>query len=373
MFTGGIPIGRLFGVQIKLHPSWFIIFGLVTWALSALYFPSVFPEWDQLTYWGIGVATSLLFFTSVLVHELAHSIVAQREGIPVRGITLFIFGGVSQITREPQSPGLEFRVGLAGPLTSLVIGGIFWGLWFGVRNISSPLAGLSFWLGLINVALAAFNLIPGFPLDGGRVFRSIIWWRLKDVKRATRIAAGFGRGIGFLFIFGGLLLLFQGALLSGIWIAFIGWFLQNAAASSYEQLAIQDVLRGHQVSEVMSQECVRVPARISVEELVQEHILTSGRRCFPVADNGNVLGLITMQEVKKIPAEERSRTRVTEAMVPYEKLRWVPPEEDLSEVLQTMTTEDINQMPVLKDRSIVGLVGRDNLLNFIRTRSELGK
>jgi len=204
MLEGGVPLGRLFGISIRLHYSWFFIFALVTWALAVSYFPSNYPDWSLWTYWAIGLATSLLFFTSVLLHELSHSVVAQAAGIPINSITLFIFGGISQMTKEPEKPSTEFRVALAGPLSSLVISAVFWGIWLGARGSVEPLEALAFWLGWINMILAVFNLIPGFPLDGGRVLRSILWWRGGDLRGATRTASTIGRTIGYLFIFGGI-------------------------------------------------------------------------------------------------------------------------------------------------------------------------
>ncbi len=228
---GGIRIGRLFGIDIRLHWSWFIIFVLITWMLATQYFPSVeeYEDWRTATRWVIGLVTSLLFFASVLAHELAHSLVAKRAGLQVSAITLFIFGGVSQLTEEPKSAGSEFRMAIAGPGTSLVIGGICWGIFFATRHSASPVAGMTFWLGYINVVLAAFNLIPGFPLDGGRVLRSIVWWRSADLRRSTRIASIVGRGIGYLFIFGGIALIFTATGPTACRWLLIGWILENAA------------------------------------------------------------------------------------------------------------------------------------------------
>jgi len=372
MFEGGIPIGRVFGIHLRLHYSWFIVFGLITWALAASYFPTEYPYWNRATYWGIGLATSLLFFLSVLVHELAHSVVAQRAGIPIKSITLFIFGGVSQMTKEPGQPAVEFRMALAGPLTSLVIGGIFWGIWAGVRGYSEPLAGLAFWLGWINLVLAGFNLIPGFPLDGGRVLRSILWWRRGDLRSATRTASTAGRVIGYLFIFGGVWWIFTGYWINGLWIAFIGWFLENAAVGSYRQVAIQDILKGHRAWEVMTKDCPIVQPGVTIDQLIHDHILDSGRRCFPVVENSRLVGLITIHDIKKVPPESRAVKTVSEVMTPFEKLKWISPGDDLSDVLNTLTMENVNQLPVIADGNIIGMVARDNLLSFIRIRGELG-
>ncbi len=375
MVRGGIPIGTYFGIPVKLHWSWFIIFGLITYFLATGYFQPEFPGWSTPLYYGVSAGTSILFFVSVLVHELSHSRVAQAAGMKISGITLFIFGGVSQLTEEPRTAGIEFRMAIAGPGSSLIIGGIFLGIYFATRHSIDVLAGLSFWLGYINVALAVFNMIPGFPLDGGRVLRSILWWRSGNLRSSTRTAANMGRGVGYLFIFGGIFLIFWGWpdwLFQGLWIAMIGWLLENAAVGSYRQVALHDMLQGHKVSEVMSRECTMIPASTTVEQLVNEHILTSGRRCFPVIDNGRALGLITMHNVKVVPREQWGRRTVKEVMTPMDKVKQVGPDEDLTSVMQLLTDEDINQLPVVEDNKVVGIVGRDRLLTFINTRAELG-
>ncbi len=372
MLRGGIPLGRFFGISVRLHWSWFFIFLLVTWSLAVFYFPDRYPEWSRGGYVVMGLATSILLFASVLIHELAHSLVAKAAGIPIESITLFLLGGVSQMTQEPGKPGTEFRMALAGPATSLVLGGIFWGIWFAVRNVNEPTAALVFWLGWINLVLAIFNLVPGFPLDGGRVLRSIVWWRTGNLLRATRAASFIGRGIGYLLIFVGIFVLFWGDWITGLWMAFIGWFLQNAAVGSYRQLAVQDMLRGHTVSEVMVRDCPTVSPSLTLERLVNDYILTSGRRCFPVVEDSRLLGLMTMHDVKAVPRQIWATKTVREAMTPIERLKSVRASEDLSSVLQLMTAEDVNQLPVMENNTVVGMVARDNLLSFIRTRDELG-
>ncbi|HWR70095.1 MAG TPA: site-2 protease family protein, partial [Dehalococcoidia bacterium] len=302
MFSGGIPIGRFFGIEVKLHWSWFIIFLWITWVLATDYFPSVddYQDWSTATCWVIGSATSILFFVSVLAHELAHSLVAKAAGLKVSAITLFIFGGVSQLTEEPKSPSVEFRLAVAGPGTSLAIGAACWGIFFATRYSASPVAGMTFWLGYMNVILAAFNMIPGFPLDGGRVLRSLIWWRSRNLRRSTRIASIVGRGFGYLFIFGGIALVFISRYATGLSLVIVGWILENAAAGSYRQMALQDILRGHKVSEVMTQDCEVVPSTITLEQLVNDHILVSGRRCYSVVDFGRALGLVTAHDVRAV-------------------------------------------------------------------------
>lgn len=373
MTQGGVPLGRFFGIPVRLHWSWFIVFVLVTWFLADGYFPDYYA-WSTATYWGIGAATSILFFASVLAHELAHSRVAQSSGIQVNAISLFIFGGVSQLAREPGKPSEEFRMAIAGPITSIILGGIFWAIYFPTRESIEPLSGLAFWLGYINLFLAAFNLIPGFPLDGGRVLRSILWWRSGNLRKATRIASTIGRGVGYLLIFGGIYYIFVDFdnLFQGLLMAFVGWFLENAAVGSYRQVALQDQLRGHKISEIMTRDCPVVSPRLTIEELVNQYILTSGRRCFPVVEDGRGLGLITIHNVKVVPREAWHSRTVREVMTPMEKLKRVGPDEDLSNAMHLLTDEDVNQLPVVENNRIIGMVARENLLAFVHTRAELG-
>lgn len=377
MLRGGIPIGKAFGISLRLHYSWFLIFAFITWALAAVYFPNTYPAWSLSMKVGAGLLTSFLFFGSVLVHELCHSIVALHEGIQIKDITLFFLGGVSEMTGEPQSAGDEFRMAAAGPFSSLVLGAIFLGVFFVLRSTPGVAAqfgaAVTYYLGFINVLLGVFNLIPGFPLDGGRVFRSIIWWRSKNLQRATRIASTVGRGFGFLFILGGVYWIFTGQFFNGIWLALIGWFLESSAVGSYRQLLFQDMLKGHTVGEIMSQDCTLVPPDITVEHLVNENILTSGRRCFPVASEGRAEGLMTLHNVRAIPRSDWPTTMVRQAMTPLGKMRTVSPNDDLSMVLQLLTEHDINQMPVIWDNKVIGIISRDNIINFINTRAELSK
>ena len=372
MLKSGISIGKAFGISLRLNYSWFIVFALVTWALAANYFPANYPTWNLTTSIFAGAVTSLLFFGSVLAHGLMHSVVAQKAGISVRSITLFIFGGVSEITEEPKQPKDELRIALAGPLTSLVIGAIFWAIWFWLRGTAEFVTAVAFWLGWINIFLAGFNLIPGFPLDGGRVLRSIMWLRGGNLRTATRTASNIGRGVGYFFIFGGIWLIFWGNWFNGLWLAFIGWFLENAAVGSYRQLALRDTLQGHTVSEVMTRDCLTVHPELSVEQLVNEHILSSGWRCFPVVADGRVTGLVTIHNIKAVPRDLWGTKMVKEVMTPFDNLKWVQPNEGLSTLIRILTEDDVNQVPVVENHNIVGIVGRDNLLSFVSVRGELG-
>ena len=376
MLRGGVPIGKVFGISLRLHYSWFFIFALVTWALAAGYFPSEYPSWSLSVRVAAGLITSVLFFGSVMVHELMHSIVSQRQGIPVQSITLFFLGGVSQITSEPKRPADEFRMAIVGPLSSLVIGGVLLGIYFQLRSGSAFAAqfatAITYWLGIINLFLGVFNLIPGFPLDGGRVLRSLLWWRRRNLTSATRIASNVGRVVGFIFIFVGIYFIFTGNWFNGIWLALIGWFLESAAVGSYQQLLMQGMLKGHVASEIMSGDCIVVPPNMSIDQLVNGNILTSGRRCFPVGSGSEIMGLMTLHNVKEVPRDQWTTETVKEAMTPFDKLKWVRPDEELSSVLRILTENNINQVPVVQDNKIIGMVTRENLLNFVNVRSRLG-
>jgi len=370
---GGIPIGKIFGISIKIHWSWFFIFGLITWNLAAGYFnQGDYESWSVGQRVLVGVIASILFFSSVLAHELAHSLVARREGIPIDSITLFILGGVAHITEEPRRPGIEFRMAIAGPLCSAVLGVISLLAFWATTGTSEPVAGTALFLGIANIALAVFNLIPGFPLDGGRVLRSIIWWRSKNLRSATKTASIIGRAVGFGLIFIGIATVLASQRWDGVWYALVGWFLENAAATSYRQLAIRDVLAGHKVSELMYIDCPTTPPSITIEQLVQHYILNTGRRCFPVVHDSTVLGIVTMHDIKLIPRNRWATTTVGEVMTPLEKLKSVRPDDDLSYAMRIMTAGDINQLPVVEGGKVIGMVARDRLLDFIDTRAELG-
>jgi len=267
---------------------------------------------------------------------------------------------------------VEFRLAVAGPSTSLAIGAACWGIFFATRYSASPVAGMAFWLGYMNVILAAFNMIPGFPLDGGRVLRSLIWWRSRNLHRSTRIASIVGRGFGYLFIFGGIVLVFISQYASGLSLLIVGWILENAAAGSYRQMALQDILRGHKVSEVMTQDCEVVPSTVTLEQLVNDHILVSGRRCYSVVDFGRALGLVTAHDVRAVERKLWPVKTVRDIMTPIDRMEQVSPDDDLSSVMHLLTEKDVNQVPVVQDHNIIGMVARDSLLTFLHIRGELG-
>jgi Zn-dependent protease len=370
---GGFNLGKVFGIQFRLHYTWFIIFLLITASLSWRVFPAFYPGWSQLLYWGIGIITSLLFFASVLAHELAHSLVGRANGIPIKSITLFIFGGVAQMTREAAKASAEFKMAAAGPACSLAIGGVFALVWILTQDIIEPVAAMAFYLAQINVILAAFNLIPGFPLDGGRVFRSLMWRFSGNYKRSTRIAAWLGQGVAYAFIAGGILMIFfLQEWIGGLWLVLIGWFLQGAASASYRQAQWQEALRGVIASQVMTPHYMTVPPNITLTQLVLGYVLPTGQRFFLVADEGGFKGILTLRNIKSVSQSSWDTTRVEKIMVPADQLKVARPEQDALSVVEQMNENDINQMPVVHGGRIIGLITRDNLMRALRTRTDLG-
>ncbi len=371
MTRHNIPLGRVLGISIGLDYSWFLIFALLTWMLGGTYYPAEFKNWSPPLYWVVGAVTAMMLFACVLFHELGHSVVALRYKIPVRSITLFIFGGVAQIGSEPPSAIAEFLIAIAGPLASLFLAIIFYAIQPLVAGIES-LLGLAKYLAYINLALALFNLIPGYPLDGGRVFRAIVWAVTKNMNRATLIAATVGRFFGFLFIFYGVWQLLSGNLGGGLWIAFIGWFLDNAAALQMQQVMFQGLMAGHTVSQVMSSRCAVVPEGLTLQQLVDEHILGSGKRCLLVNRGEKTVGLMTLHRIKEVPRPDWATTSAARVMIPWEQLKRTSPDTALWAALQQMDRDGVNQLPVMRDDNVIGMLSREDVISFLRTIRELG-
>jgi Zn-dependent protease/CBS domain-containing protein len=372
MNRSSIPLGRILGIPIGLDYSWFLIFALLTWSLATSYYPAEFQNWPVAQYWIVGAVTAVLMFGSVLLHELGHSVVAMRYKLPVRSITLFIFGGVAQIGAEPPSAIAEFWIALAGPATSLALALLF-GLLQPLVGAFAPLLALAKYLAYINGSLALFNLIPGFPLDGGRVFRAIVWGITHSLSRATLIAANLGRFIGYLFIALGVWQMFTGNLGNGLWIAFIGWFLESAAGSQVQQLTIHDLLTGHRVADVMRRDYTAVSPSATLEQLVNEHILGSGQRSLMVEQSDRVQGLLTLHDVKKVLRSEWPTTLAAQAMVPAERMKRIRPEAELVEALGEMDRDGVNQLPVMTGDQIQGVLTRADVISLLRTLSELSR
>jgi Zn-dependent protease/CBS domain-containing protein len=371
MTRHNIPLGRILGIRIGLDYSWFLIFGLLTWMLAGSYYPAEFKDWPPLLYWFMGAATAIMLFVSVLLHELGHSVIALRYKVPVRSITLFIFGGVAQIGAEPPSATAEFFIAVAGPIVSLLLALLFYTAQPLVAGME-PLFGLAKYLAYINLAVVLFNLIPGYPLDGGRVFRAIVWAITGNMRRATLIAANVGRFFAFLFIFTGVWQMFRGNF-GGLWIAFIGWFLDNAASAQVQQVTFQGLLAGYRVSQAMSTHCAAVPADLTLQRLVDEHILGSGQRCFLVNRGDNTVGLMTLHRIKEVPRPEWATTTAAQVMLPLEQSKRIDPDTELWAAIKEMDRDGVNQLPVTRDHHVIGMLGREDVISFLRTIQELGK
>lgn len=386
----GLPVGRIFGISIQIDWSWIFIFLLVTLNLALGAFPRLHPDWGPLLVWGVSLVAAILFFVSVLLHELAHSLVAKAQGMDVRNITLFLFGGVSNIQREPPSPKAEFLIAVVGPITSVVLGSIFLliggmtapGVAGTVEDPSrvfaqfGPLTTLLLWLGQINILVGLFNLLPGFPLDGGRILRSILWKLTDSLRKATRWASWAGQVFGWLLILTGILMVFGvrvpifGTGLGGLWLAFIGWFLNIAAQQSYQQLIVQDILEGVPVSRLMRSEVPSAQPDASISDLVHERIMGTDEHAFPVLEGDRLVGLVCLEDVRKVPRETWDTTRVSEIMTPAERLTAIGPNEDSGEALSELGEHDVNQLPVVQDGRLVGLLRRRDILRWLQLHSE---
>ena len=387
----GLRIGRIFGIDIRIDRSWFLIFFLVVWSL-AMVFGGSHPEWSTGLRWSTAVIAAILFFASVLGHELAHSLVARAQGISIHGITLFLFGGVSNIGRDPDSPRGEFVMAIVGPITSFVLGGLF--MWLAALSagplteiVADPTAAISrlhalsmllMWLGSINVLLGFFNLMPGFPLDGGRVLRAILWAATDNLLRATRWASWAGQGVAWLMIVTGIAMVFGmripffgRGLVSGLWVAFIGWFSNGASVQSYRQVVMQDALQAVPVARMMRSSPPTVPAKASVASLVHDHVMGTGHRAFPVLDDGRLAGLVTLEDVRAVSRETWDSTAVREIMTPFGDLVVATPEEEAAEAMKKLMGRDVAQLPVLRDGKLAGLLHRGDIVNWLALYSGL--
>ncbi|MCJ7588455.1 MAG: site-2 protease family protein [Candidatus Aminicenantes bacterium] len=364
-------IGRVFGIDIKVDSSWIVIFFLFSFVLAGSYYPRSLPGQSRSLYWILGLATSLLLFASVLAHELAHSIVAIRNGEKVRSITLFILGGVAQISEEPKEPFEEFSMAVIGPLSSFVLAAVFFIVSILLRGVSAPLWAAASYLAVINVSLAVFNLLPGFPMDGGRVLRAIIWKLTGDLRKATRVASVTGQAFAFLLIFVGIFQVLRGNF-GGLWLILIGWFLHNAAVRGYEQVVVKTMLEGLRAEDLMTTAFETVDAGLKVQKLVDDYILRKKERVFLVTEGAELRGIVCLEDVKETPRVKGRSTAVGDVMTPREKLESVPLGADGNSILNRLTAKDIHQIPVMDGERIAGIICRSDVLKALQLRSELG-
>jgi Zn-dependent protease len=365
-------LGKVFGIEIHIDSSWLIIFVLVTWTLAGNYFPAQNPDSPLVLNWVLGIIASLLFFASVLAHELSHSLVAINQGERVHNITLFIFGGVAQIGDEPDRPLKEFLIAFVGPLTSIALGIFSYITWWVLKDITPSFSSIFNYLGFINIALACFNLIPGFPLDGGRILRATIWGITKNKGLATKVASFSGKVVAFLLIFSGIWFIFTGLTLNGIWMIFIGWFLYNAATSSYRHLQVKDALSEVSVGDLMITNFDTVSPNMTIQELVDDYILRQRDRSFLVIDDGLVKGIICLHDVKGIPREHWPTTAIGDIMIPQKQLERVAPGDDASVALNKLTSKNIHQVPVVEENKVLGILRRNDILNYLQLHADVG-
>ena len=370
--SGTFRLCKIAGIEIDVHVSWLLIVVLLTWSLATGWFPALYKGWSPGTYWVVSLLAVLLLFASVLLHELAHSLVARRRGLSVKNITLYIFGGVSTIEQEPKSPGVEFQMSFVGPLTSLLIGGVSYLLFLAFRVGPSELEAILGTLAVLNILLGLFNLLPAFPLDGGRVLRSIIWKITGNVRTATRAAAFVGQVLAYLMILVGFYLIFAGDIIDGVWFGLIGWFLLSGAQSANSQSMLESMLKGVTVGEVMNRTPNAVPANISLQKLVDELMLPRGWRSAFVVQGEQLAGLITLSDIRHIAREEWAQTPVGLAMTPLQRLHNVTAGQSLNEVLPLMVAQNVNQVPVVEDGRLIGSLSREDIVRFLEVRRSLG-
>lgn len=377
--AGSIPLGTWWGIPVSAAWSVFIIFALVAGQLGMVALPLWHPEWSALVRWGVALGAAVLFFVSILLHEMSHSVVARARGMKVEGITLFVFGGVSRIEGEAPSPKTEFLVAVVGPLMSLLIAvvGIAGAGFLGASELAeateetfaetlaalSPGATVLLWLGTMNFVLALFNMVPGFPLDGGRVLRSLLWWMTGSLEKATRWASRVGQVVAFLLIVWGVGVMLQGALLGGMWRILIGWFLNNAAKASYRQMRVNQVLGDVPVARLMRREPTTVEANASLGELVQTALRVE-ERALPVVEGHHLRGLVSLEEVQRVPESQWDVTPVRRIMTPADELSSLQEGAPAQEAMRLLG--EVEQVPVLNGDELVGLLRREDLLHWIQ-------
>ncbi len=359
-------VATIMGIPIRLHFSWFVVFGLITWSLSTRYFPKAAPDIPVASYWIKGTLAALLLFASVVFHELSHSYIAQKYRIPITSITLFIFGGVAQMSGEPPHPKAEFRMAIAGPISSFLLAGLFF---LTSANTVGGTRALFSYLAQINFFLGAFNLIPGFPMDGGRVLRSILWSRTKDFFYATQKASTIGKRIAIFFIIFGTFLFFSGSS-SGLWPMLIGWFLYMAAQSSAQQATLQAVLSGIKVKDVMVRDIVTLGPLITLDEAVDNYFLRCSYGGFPVIDDGKFLGIITLKEIKDVPRENWRKVKVSDVFIPHNKKWEISQGADVMKALELMIKDDKGRVVVMENDKVIGLITRNGIARYLQIKGK---
>lgn len=375
MFGKRITLFKLLGFEVRLDLSWFILAILITWSLAKSFFPYYFKDLPDSTYWWMGVAGTLGLFISIVLHELSHSLVARRYGIPMKGITLFIFGGVAEMDEEPPSPKAEFLMAIVGPLASIVIALVSYSIYLLGKQYgwSAPVNGIFLYLGIINMVLAIFNLLPGYPLDGGRVLRAALWHWKKNIRWATRISSQIGAAFGLGLIILGVVSFIFGNLIGGIWWVLIGFFLRNASQMSYQQLFIRKALEGEHVRRFMKTDLVTVSASISIEELVEDYFYKHHFKMYPVLDNSKLIGFVTTRLVKEIPKEDWKLRKVEDIVRPCSDENTVSTDTDAVEALSKMYQSGNSRLMVLEAGELVGIITLKDMMDFLSIKMDIEK
>ncbi len=363
----------IFNIPIEINLSWFIIVGLVTFTLARGYFPYTNPHLSYGMYWFMALIAALLLFASLLAHELSHSLVARHYKIPIRSITLFVFGGVAQMEKEPASPGVEFKMAIAGPIMSFFLAFIFYSLSSVLSNLnmSGELISITSYLYIINLVVGIFNLIPGFPLDGGRVLRAALWSFFKDIRKATAIATTFGKIFAFTLMALGFLSLFTGALISGIWLIFIGLFLQESADLSYRQLVMKKMLSGTKVEQIMTKNIITIPGNLTLDHLVNEYFFRFRHSIFPIIEHDAVAGIITFHSIKEVPRDKWKETKAEDIMVPLTKKFTVDKDIDITHALTKLANNGIGRLLVIEKDKLIGLVSQRDIMRLFEFKAEI--
>jgi Zn-dependent protease/predicted transcriptional regulator len=372
MFGKRIRLFKLLGFEVKIDLSWIIISVLVVWSLSRGLFPYYYRDLSLQTYWLMGIIGALGLFLSIVAHEFAHSLVARRNGMPMKGITLFIFGGVAEMGEEPPKAKAEFMMAIVGPVSSIAIAIVFYAIYRVGGFLPEPVSGVLGYLAWINALLAGFNLLPAFPLDGGRVLRSILWGVKKDLNWATRISSHIGSGFGVLLIVLGVFTALRGNFIGGMWWFVLGIFLRGAARMSYQRLLTRRALEGESVRRFMKSDPVTVGPNISLEELVEGYVYKYHFKMFPVVEDGNrLIGCITTKDIKGVPREEWSRKNVGEIAEKCTSENTIEPEKDSTEALSIMNRNGTSRLMVVEGGRLVGVIALKDMLKFLSLKVEL--
>ena len=374
MFTSGFKLFRVLGIPIYINYTWFIVFSLVVYTLAEITFPGFGPYYKPVIRWIMAFVAAVILFSSILLHELSHSYVAQRQGIRIKSITLFVFGGIAQMVGESRSPSGEMKIAVAGPALSLFLSGIFWSIVFGFKRdmAASPVLAIAYFLAATNMMLAVFNLIPGFPLDGGRMLRAFIWKRTNNVNKATLITSRIGKGFAILLIIGGLWELLQGLLISGLWLIFVGMFLQQAADQGYRQTLLNRTLSSVKIRDIMVSPVIVVNVEMTLDQIVNDFFFRYRYNSFPVVSGDTIAGIISFHDIKVVEKEKWPYTVVQDIMHKEITAFTISPESGALEALDKMIDTHSGRLVVIEDGRIAGMISQRDIMQMLKKKADIG-